>query len=200
MALSIPTKTVDLTDNVDMDAVPGIHPALDTPHLRALVHPERLLWSAAELRTLTTTVATLFRSELTEITRFASDYRWWSRLALNDGVELWLLTWLPGQGTEPHDHGGASGSFTVVRGDLHEEYRYPRRAIRAATRRTGTAIGFGAGRAHEVRNRGTVEAASVHAYSPPLVPTREYASLADIPDEIPPLPAGSVRIRDRERG
>ena len=28
----------------------------------------------------------------------------------------------------------------------------------------------------------------MHAYSPPLVPTREYASLRDIPDHIPPLP------------
>jgi hypothetical protein len=40
-----------------------------------------------------------------------------------------------------------------------------------------------------VLNRGAAGAASVHAYSPPLVPTREYASLADIPQEIPPLPA-----------
>ena len=28
----------------------------------------------------------------------------------------------------------------------------------------------------------------MHAYSPPLVPTREYESLLDIPASIPPLP------------
>jgi hypothetical protein len=51
-----------------------------------------------------------------------------------------------------------------------------------------------------VRNTGAVGAASVHAYSPPLVPTREYTSLADIPTEIPPLPALRLPLEQlRER-
>ena len=32
----------------------------------------------------------------------------------------WLLSWLPGQGTGLHDHGGSAGAFAVVRGTLHE--------------------------------------------------------------------------------
>jgi len=181
----IPTNTVGFDDFVE----PGVHEVLDGPYLRALLHPERVLWNAAQLRELTSTVATLFGVELDRITTFDADRRWWARLALNDAVELWLLSWLPGQGTEPHDHGGASGSFAVLRGDLHEEFRYPGRPVRSTSRRAGQAIGFGAGRAHQVRNISATGAVSVHAYSPPLVPTREYASLADIPDEIPPLPA-----------
>jgi hypothetical protein len=39
-----------------------------------------------------------------------------------------------------------------------------------------------------VWNTSPEKAATVHAYSPPLVPTREYASLWDIPASIPPLP------------
>ena len=165
-----------------------IHPRLAETGLPGLLHPSRLLWTAAELADLTERVTHELAEPLADVLRFDSDQRWWARLALTDGVELWLLSWLPGQHTQPHDHGGASGSFTVLRGELAEEYRYPGGPIRSRSHATGTGLGFGAGRAHQVLNRGEVPAASVHAYSPPLVPTREYASLADVPSEIPPLP------------
>jgi hypothetical protein len=77
----------------------------------------------------------------------------------------------------------------VLTGTLSETYRYPGKPLRHAQRATGATIGFGAGHAHEVRNRGEAAALSVHAYSPPLVPTRTYPSLHHIPDRIPPLPA-----------
>lgn len=129
-----------------------------------------------------------FGDALLDSVRFASPTRWWQRLALTEEVEVWLLSWLPGQHTEPHDHGGASGAFTVVLGELSETYRYPGGPVRSRSHATGSAVGFGAGRAHQMWNTGREKAASVHAYSPPLVPTREYASLLDIPAEIPPLP------------
>jgi hypothetical protein len=166
-----------------------LHPALDVRLFRDIIHPERELWSPRELRDLTSFVAGEFTTPLLGILDFDPAQRWWARLGLTEGVELWLLSWLPGQCTEPHDHGGASGSFTVLTGELEENYRYPAGPVRRALRGTGASIGFGSGRAHEVRNAGTAGAASVHAYSPPLIATRAYASLADIPTEIPPLPA-----------
>ncbi|WP_309113887.1 cysteine dioxygenase family protein [Saccharothrix sp.] len=166
-----------------------LHPALDVPLLRDLIHPDRALWTPRELRELTSVVAGELTTPLLSILEYDPARRWWARLGLTEGVELWLLSWLPNQGTEPHDHGGAAGSFTVLTGRLAEDYRYPGGPIRSVTREVGDAIGFGAGRAHQVKNLGTVGAASVHAYSPPLVPTREYPSLLDIPPEIPPLPA-----------
>ncbi|MBB5805512.1 hypothetical protein F4560_005280 [Saccharothrix ecbatanensis] len=166
-----------------------LHPKLDVRFLRDLIHPERDLWTPRELRELTSAVASELTTPLLDILDFDPDRRWWARLGLTGGVELWLLSWLPGQGTEPHDHGGAAGSFSVLTGELAEDYRYPGGPIRSASRPVGSVLGFGAGRAHQVVNRGAVGAASVHAYSPPLVPTREYASLADVPHEIPPLPA-----------
>jgi hypothetical protein len=150
-----------------------------------LLAPRRPEWTPDELRGLTNAVATSFRSPLLGILRFASPQRWWARLALTDEVELWLLSWLPGQATKPHDHGGASGAFTVLLGELAETYRYPSGPIRNRLYTTGSALGFGAGRAHQVENLGSRRAASVHAYSPPLVPTREYKSLRDIPDDLP---------------
>ncbi|RKT57203.1 hypothetical protein C8E97_5921 [Saccharothrix australiensis] len=171
--------------------LPGadVHPALDVPLLRDLIHPERELWTPRELRELTSFVASELTTPLLDILEFDTARRWWTRLGLTEGVELWLLSWLPGQGTEPHDHGGAAGSFAVLTGELTEDYRYPGGPVRTAVREVGSAIGFGAGRAHQVANRGGIGASSVHAYSPPLVPTREYPDLADIPDEIQPLPA-----------
>jgi hypothetical protein len=159
------------------------------PYVEELLAPRSPVWTPSELRGLTTAVATSLRDPLLGILCFASPDRWWARLALTEEVELWLLSWLPGQGTAPHDHGGAAGAFTVLVGDLAETYRYPSGPIRNQLHVTGSSLGFGSGRAHQVQNLGTRRAASVHAYSPPLVPTREYNSLRDIPADIPPLPA-----------
>ncbi|MFG3697192.1 hypothetical protein ACGF5C_04615 [Micromonospora sp. NPDC047620] len=35
--------------------------------------------------------------------------------------EVWALSWLPGQGTDLHDHGGSGAAFLVVAGALTEE-------------------------------------------------------------------------------
>jgi hypothetical protein len=70
----------------------------------------------------------------------------------------------------------------VLLGELAEDYRYPGGPIRSQRLGTGTGLGFDPHRAHQVRNLGAVDAASVHAYSPPLLPVHEYASLADVPD------------------
>ncbi|WP_026426134.1 cysteine dioxygenase [Actinokineospora inagensis] len=160
----------------------AVHPRFDHPDLHSLIAPRDPLWTPRELNELTSAVATDFRTRLVDVVRFASPQRWWTRLALTDEIELWLLSWLPGQGTAPHDHGGAAGAFTVLLGDLTETYRYPAGPIRQHRRPLGASIGFGQGRAHIVENRGPAKAASVHAYSPPLVPTHEYANLSDVPD------------------
>ena len=163
------------------------HPEVRSEFLLDLLRPERAQWTARELRDLTSTVASELTTSLLGVLSYETRQRWWLRLGLTRGVELWLLSWLPGQFTEPHDHGGASGSFTVLLGELAEEYRYPSGPIRKTSYAVGNAIGFGAGRAHQLGNAGTLPSASVHAYSPPLVDTREYASLADVPNEIPAL-------------
>jgi hypothetical protein len=170
-----------------VDTLIDIHPNMPAEQLRDLAHPERARWTPRELRDLTSTVAAELTPALLEILHYGHSARWWSRLALTDGVELWLLSWLPGQGTGPHDHGGAAGSFTVLLGELAESYRYPAGPIRTLDHAVGAAIGFGAGRAHDLKNGGIAPAASVHAYAPPLVPTREYDTLHDVPDTIPAL-------------
>ncbi|NKY39450.1 cysteine dioxygenase [Cellulomonas septica] len=103
------------------------------------------------------------------LVRFQQSGRWWTRLDAPAGVDVWLLTWLPAQGTELHDHGRSSAAFTVTAGTLTE--------LRPDDD-DGTPVpqGFATGRTqtvepgdlHDVVNAGTEPAVSIHAYSPPL--------------------------------
>jgi hypothetical protein len=157
-------------------------PALDLvePFLRDLVQPDRPLWTPTQLRDLTATLAGSRSDLLRPLVRYSEPQRWWTRLALTRGVEVWLLSWLPGQGTRPHDHGGAAGSFAVLTGEVCEEHRYPGGPIGTRRLRVGEGLGFGGDRAHVVRQTGSGPAATVHAYSPPQLPTREYESLEEV--------------------
>ena len=104
--------------------------------------------------------------------------RWYERIHLDDSHEVWVISWLPGQATGFHDHGGSAGAFAVVWGTLME-----RRVVGAST--TGQVlakpVGAGGARAfgpryiHDVRNTAAASVAvSVHAYSPPLPAMTRY--------------------------
>ena len=54
------------------------------------------------------------------LVQFQESGRWWTRLDAPPGVDVWLLTWLPSQGTELHDHGASAAAFTIVAGTLTE--------------------------------------------------------------------------------
>lgn len=95
--------------------------------------------------------------------------RWYTRLADAGGYEAWLLTWLPGQQTGWHDHGGSAGAFVVVTGRLRED-------TAAATRTLGAGQGrqFDARHVHRVSNDGSIPAVSIHVYSPALTSMTRY--------------------------
>src|SRR5690242_18697555 len=44
------------------------------------------------------------------------DERWYTRLAGDDELDIWLISWVPDKSTELHDHGGSLGALTVVSG------------------------------------------------------------------------------------
>ncbi|HEU5106979.1 MAG TPA: cysteine dioxygenase, partial [Micromonosporaceae bacterium] len=46
--------------------------------------------------------------------RFHTGERFTTLVEASDQQEIWLMTWLSGQGTDLHNHGGATGAFTVV--------------------------------------------------------------------------------------
>jgi hypothetical protein len=88
------------------------------------------------------------------------------------GAQIWLLTWLPGQGTPLHDHGPSAGAFAVARGTLTERVVAAPRRRRVHETSAELAVGrlryFGAHYVHQVTNRGTEPAVSVHVYTPAL--------------------------------
>lgn len=118
--------------------------------------------------------------------RFAADRARWAQLLRYDpderfavlvertvDQEVWLMSWLPGQSTDRHDHGWTSGAFTVVSGTLTETTRSAARAGAAVEHvlRRGQSRVFGPGYAHRVRNDSADPAVSIHVYRgerPPL--------------------------------
>ena len=110
--------------------------------------------------------------------RLNPEGRWYERIRLDDSHEVWVISWLPGQGTGFHDHGGSAGAFAVVWGTLVE-----RRVVGATI--TGQVlakpVGAGGSRAfgpryiHDVGNANASSVAvSVHAFSPPLPAMTRY--------------------------
>jgi Cysteine dioxygenase type I len=55
------------------------------------------------------------------LVNYRTDTRWYQLLERTQQHEVWLLSWLPGQGTALHDHGPASGAFAVTAGTLTEQ-------------------------------------------------------------------------------
>ena len=148
---------------------------LTRPTSPARVQPGRLLGP----RQLADVVQALAASPADWIARVRLNPagRWYERIHLDDSHEVWVISWLPGQATGFHDHGGSAGAFAVVWGTLME------RRLAAVT--TGQVVakpvGAGGSRAfgpryiHDVRNAAaSAVAVSVHAYSPPLPEMTRY--------------------------
>ena len=132
--------------------------------------------------------------------RFNPIDRWYHRLTVADDHEVWLLTWLPGQGTDLHDHGGSAGAFHVVSGTLTEDTvagpntedtvagpniedtvagphaEDGRGPVRLHARELGEGTGrrFGTRHIHRITNRSGRPAISVHVYGPALATMIRY--------------------------
>ncbi|MEC4018744.1 cysteine dioxygenase [Streptomyces sp. H27-D2] len=89
--------------------------------------------------------------------------RWYHRLRVGPGYEVWLLSWVPGQGSGLHDHGGSSGVLTVLQGELTERTGSSRQPLGRAAQRV-----FAPGYVHEVVNDSLEPAVSLHIYFPGL--------------------------------
>jgi predicted metal-dependent enzyme (double-stranded beta helix superfamily) len=135
---------------------------------QGILSPKQL---AAEVRRLTATPA-----EWVARVRLDPEGRWYERIHMTDGYEVWLISWLPGQSTGFHDHGGSAGAFGVVWGTL-DECVMPGGSSPALVSKvtSGDARVFGPRYVHDVRNSATGSVAvSVHAYSPPLSAMTRY--------------------------
>ena len=119
------------------------------------------------------------------LVRYDPVSRYYARLAAEPDFEAWLLTWVPGQGTDWHDHGGSAGAFVVLRGTLTEEHATvspfapPRVAAESRALTAGSLRTFGTKHIHQVVNYGVEPAVSLHVYSPALAEMTAYARDGD---------------------
>jgi quercetin dioxygenase-like cupin family protein len=81
----------------------------------------------------------------------------------SNDYEAWLLSWLPGQATELHDHGSGSGAFTIVSGVLTERVMRTNTTIEL---RPGQSRVFASDYIHRVSNNGREPAVSIHVFRP----------------------------------
>ncbi|MFJ6572076.1 cysteine dioxygenase [Streptomyces sp. NPDC091292] len=159
---------------------------LEVPHLLqpAREHPV----TVAEFAGLARAVAA-DRAGWEPLVRYDAASRWYHRLRTGPGYEVWLLSWVPGQGSGLHDHGRSSGVLTVLDGRLTERTERTGRTGRTdgadrsdrigrSTRAlpTGAQRVFAPGYVHEVVNDSLEPAVSLHVYYPGLTEMPMHAA------------------------
>ncbi|MGW8955720.1 cysteine dioxygenase [Streptomyces sp. NPDC055709] len=104
------------------------------------------------------------RTQWAPLVQYDATTRWYHRLRTGPGYEVWLLSWVPGQGSGLHDHGSSSGVLTVLDGELTERTATgAERALAPGAQRV-----FAPGYVHEVVNDSLEPAVSLHIYFPGL--------------------------------
>jgi quercetin dioxygenase-like cupin family protein len=133
---------------------------LEVPHLLQPLRQHPV--TVAEFAGLARSIAD-DRPRWEHLVEYDATTRWYHRLQTGPGYEVWLLSWVPGQGTGLHDHGGSSGVLTVLEGTLTEHTRRGTRALGTGAQRV-----FAPGSAHEIVNDTLEPAISLHVYYPGL--------------------------------
>jgi quercetin dioxygenase-like cupin family protein len=133
---------------------------LEVPHL--LRAPREHPATVAEFVGLARSIAAE-RAQWEHLVEYDATTRWYHRLSTGPGYEVWLLSWVPGQGSGLHDHGPSSGVLTVLDGTLTERTERGTRALGAGAQRV-----FAPGYVHEVVNDTLEPAISLHVYFPGL--------------------------------
>lgn len=108
------------------------------------------------------------------------------RVLRTDAYEALVMTWLPGQRTGPHDHGGAASVFKILQGTARE-LRFAAACdslvepVRNVTLSPGEVGHDNSGVIHEVINDASqpTPLVSLHVYAPPLPELRRYCARAE---------------------
>lgn len=117
------------------------------------------------------------RARWAPLVQYDATSRWYHRLRTGPGYEMWLLSWIPGQGSGAHDHGASSGVLTVLEGELTERVGHgERHTLTAGAQRV-----FAPGYVHDVVNDSLEPAVSLHIYFPgltdmPMHPSQDTVS------------------------
>ncbi|MFD5876371.1 cysteine dioxygenase [Streptomyces sp. NPDC060322] len=122
------------------------------------------------------------RDRWAPLVQYDTATRWYHRLQQGPGYEVWLLSWVPGQGSGRHDHGLSSGVLTVLEGELTEHTARGAQSLGSGAQRV-----FAPGYVHEVVNDALEPAVSLHVYFPGLteMPMHSARCAAAAEDTVP---------------
>jgi quercetin dioxygenase-like cupin family protein len=104
-------------------------------------------------------------------------------------LDVWVLSWMPGQRTGFHDHGASNVALTALQGTVLEQQMRLGAASIERELVPGRFQQGPAGYIHSVAHAAGEPAVTLHAYSPPLVDVGQYRA----------GPAGEL-LRQRQHG
>ncbi len=136
---------------------------LDEPGLLAGVELERLVGRIARRPDLWQPLVVIDR-----------DRRRYELLYEDDRVDIWVLSWMPGQRTGFHDHDRSDVALVCAQGELDEGSLSIDAEAETVRMTPGVSRIGPAGYIHAVAHRAGEPAISIHAYSPPLVCVGQY--------------------------
>jgi predicted metal-dependent enzyme (double-stranded beta helix superfamily) len=97
------------------------------------------------------------------------------RLLYEDArIDIWVLSWMPGQGTGFHDHDLSSVGLACAQGAVTERQMLLPTGATTVEMSAGTSRRGGPGYIHSVAHCGGEPAITIHAYSPPLERVGQY--------------------------
>ena len=104
--------------------------------------------------------------------------REWALISSTDRYEAFAIWWSPGISIDLHDHGDCAGAVAVVAGELFETAVVQHQGDVVGTTttrvRAGGTLSFSGSHVHDVVNRSSSTALSVHVYSPRLTSMTHY--------------------------
>ncbi len=107
------------------------------------------------------------------------EYRDYRLVFENDFVDVWVLSWLPGQETGFHDHDISEVGICVADGAIREHHMHLRGGDSSHILGIGDVQEGPFGYIHRVEHWAGTPAVSVHAYSPPLAWVGQYREAGD---------------------
>jgi predicted metal-dependent enzyme (double-stranded beta helix superfamily) len=102
------------------------------------------------------------------------DRRRYELLYEDERVDIWVLSWMPGQRTGFHDHDRSAVGLVCVRGELIEGSLAIGVDPESTLMTEGVVHGGHGGYIHAVAHQRGEPAVSIHAYSPPLIQVGQY--------------------------
>ena len=104
----------------------------------------------------------------------SEEYRDYRLVFENDFIDVWVLSWLPGQETGFHDHDISEVGLCVAEGTIREHHMHLHADDTDHVLQPGQQQEGPFGYIHRVAHESGAPAVSVHSYSPPLAWVGQY--------------------------